>query len=99
MSRQTRWDKRVNHIWFGKCPCCGGKPEGGRHHIIPRENLRTKYIVINGILTCWNLHRAFEDPEKEEQLAIKYIGEYNYNELKKIAMGYRENNGEFEEII
>ena len=60
MSQESRWKKLVKEKWKGRCPHCGKTPNGGVHHIIPRGCKRTKFILENGILTCYTLHRLFE---------------------------------------
>lgn len=85
--RYNRWIKAVLKKWFGRCPHCCKKPTGGIHHIMPRGCSLTKYVVENGIPTCCEFHRMFEDPKKEKNLIVKYIGNNLYKKLKNVANG------------
>ncbi|MCK5632981.1 hypothetical protein KAH94_04480 [bacterium] len=86
--RYKKWIKAVLKKNYGKCPCCGGKPTGGIHHIFPRGAKRTKFIVENGIPTCFEFHRLWENPLYFRNLINIHVGAEKYTKLKKLANGY-----------
>ena len=57
--KDSLWSKAVKKNYKGMCPCCGS-PYGSSHHIIPRDNRLTRWVIENGIYCCNEFHRAFE---------------------------------------
>ncbi len=85
--RYNNWIKAVLKKNYSRCSHCGKKVTGGIHHIIPRGCKRTKYVVENGIPTCFEFHRMWENSVKKKKLISIYIGKEKYNLLKKVANG------------
>ena len=103
MKEQKRYKRWINAVLkknYGRCSHCGKKPTGGIHHIIGRGCKKTKYVVENGIPTCFKFHRMWEKPVIERELIRKYVGVDKYNLLRKVANGIidiKETN--FTEVI
>jgi len=90
--RDSKWSKEVMALYGNKCPCCGKIASGGPHHIIPRENKNTRWIIQNGIATCNSLHRLFEGNKVERDNAIlAYVGLKKYFILLGISEGIVSN--------
>lgn len=85
--RYSKWIKAVLRKSFNRCPHCGQKPTGGIHHIFPRGCKKTKYVVENGIPTCYEFHRMWENPVTKKKLVRIYIGKEKYNLLRKLSNG------------
>lgn len=85
--RDSRWSVAVRKKYFKRCPHCGKFPDGGVHHIISRSNTNTRYVLENGILTCFKFHRDFENINKKDKLIKMYIGEEIYKKLKDLSRG------------
>ena len=96
--RDRRWSKAVNKKYAGKCPHCNKKAVGGIHHIIPRNELKTRYLITNGIATCNELHRMFEGNQVQRDYAIsRYVSWKRFYILESIASGLVANK-KFEEV-
>lgn len=96
--RDKRWSEEIQKRNNGKCPCCAKPALAGAHHIIPRENMRTRYLIINGINTCNNLHRRFEDSKEIRDATIeRFVGWKRYGVLEAIANGMVDN-ARYEEV-
>jgi len=89
-SRDNRWKVAVKKEWRTKkiCPICGYPRTLEVHHIIPRGNLMTRYLLINGIPCCHECHIDFDDQESGDELVISYIGNKTFKLLNKIASGF-----------
>ena len=97
-ARDKRWSAAVMKKYGGRCPCCNKKANGGAHHIIDRSNLKTRWLIANGIATCAVLHRMFEGAKSLRENAIEnYVGLKKYYILEAIAEGLVLNN-KYEEI-
>ena len=97
--RDKRWSDTIRRRGNNLCPCCGRKATAGVHHIVPRENQRTRYLIINGINTCESLHRMFEGDKEDRDKAIGvYVGWKRYGVLEAISTGMVENKN-YEEVL
>ena len=86
-ARDKRWAVAVMERYDGKCPHCNEEADGP-HHIVPRGNRSTRYVLENGLNACLRLHRRFEAKGKVRRKAIRiYVGEERYDNLQKIAHG------------
>ena len=50
------WAKEVKVRDGWKCVVCDSETKPNAHHIIPREVLETKYLIMNGITLCPKHH-------------------------------------------
>ena len=51
------WSLAVRDDWASKCAVCGN-PKCEAHHLIPRGNYATRYLIANGIALCFTHHKA-----------------------------------------
>ena len=87
VERDKRWSRAVIEKSDWKCLHCNEEADSP-HHIVPRGNLKTRYILENGLNCCARLHRMFEASAKIKERAIRiYIGKERYENLQKIAHG------------
>jgi hypothetical protein len=51
------WALAVRKAWDNQCAICHRTKHLNAHHFIPRNNLSTRHLPINGILLCCQHHR------------------------------------------
>ena len=89
LRRDSDWSKAVREKFKNKCPHCNLET-GSSHHIIPKDNKLTRWIIENGIYCCNKLHRAFEEKYRGESLKRKvdfYTDKGRYRKLELISRG------------
>lgn len=81
------WSKRIKEI--GYCSFCGSSYNLEAHHIIPRRNNSTRYLLKNGICLCkfhhWQIHNTSE-------LSDWLNKNYEISELIQIKHQYFKSN-------
>jgi hypothetical protein len=88
--RDRRWTKAVLEHWE-KCIHCNDTETLQAHHVIPRGNMRTRYVLENGFPTCHKLHRLFEKSRKDAEKQVTfYLGRDVYQNLLAISRGKAE---------
>ena len=70
-----------------RCEYCG-RLSCDAGHILPREYLKTKYVLENLLHLCRECHIKFDNNREFREKIIKVlIGQEKYNNLVKIAKG------------
>lgn len=65
------WAKAVKER-DGSCVICGSTKRLNAHHVLPRENLKTKHDILNGITLC-PLHHRFSREISAHQNPLVFI--------------------------
>jgi 5-methylcytosine-specific restriction endonuclease McrA len=83
------WSKNVRSK--GVCERCGSTVRLNAHHIFTRSYAATRWAVSNGVCLCWRCHFYFAHHLYEEfrDWIIKRIGEKEYDQLKRQALGLK----------
>lgn len=90
-SCEELWRKIINHKGNYACEKCGRVGKLDSHHIIGRQNKRTRWDVSNGILLCSHCHTlssefsAHKTPSKFNKWLCEYKGTGYYEILEQRA--------------
>jgi hypothetical protein len=55
------WSLAVKSDWANKCAICGHRGDLNSHHLIPRQHVKTRYDLQNGICLCRRCHQFCPD--------------------------------------
>lgn len=78
------WSNEVKDDWGNKCAICGSEERLNAHHLIPRQILKHKYDVENGIALCPKHHRfSFKLSAHQNPISFLVWLEENHSELLK----------------
>jgi len=93
------WNKKCLALWAkivklrdgGKCLHCGSIKFLNSHHLVAKENYRTRYELDNGVTLCVKCHKydrrksAHGNPVWFAFWAIEVVGEDRLKRVNKIA--------------
>jgi hypothetical protein len=87
------WSISVRSDWNWKCAVCGGGPCDA-HHLIPRANEATRYLLENGIALCRRCHQFCPDISPHQNAAGWLLWLKGNHELRYLWYMDTVDNGE-----
>ena len=91
------WSKAVHERAGGKCEFCGSEKRLQSHHVIPRTNYATRYLLENGVRLCYKHHFFWAHKDALDfSNWFKYHRNNDYFKIENVRHSQEKNN--YEEI-
>lgn len=91
------WKRAIKERAQNKCELCGETFRLQAHHVIPRTNYSTRYLVENGIALCYKHHIHWAHKDAED--FISWMEAHRMADLNYIKrMRYNQDKNNYQEI-
>lgn len=90
--KDIEWKKKVKLIFNNKCALCGKTEMLNAHHLLPKNELKYRWDIKNGIALCPNCHRfSFQISAHQNPIRFFIFLEEKYPQIIKYLRGCAKN--------